>query len=210
MRRSFVVSFGAFFFLIGCNNMKKPSNANFTIAINQYLAKRDDACSSLGQTLPVNVTIPEQKDQYGIGPQLAALEEAGLVRSINTTAAVHGMLEALQGSRPPQPVRRYELTDQGKQYYRQVPAPFGQNGIFCYGQETVDSIIKWTEPGTMEGATISEVTYTYKIANLAPWARRPDVQQVFPDLRQTLNGASKANEIVGLQLTNKGWEVPQP
>lgn len=62
----------------------------------------------------------------------------------------------------------------------------------------------------MEGATLSEVTYTYKIANLATWAKRPDVQQAFPDLRQTLNGASKANQAAELQLTNRGWEVPQP
>lgn len=210
MRRSFVASLAALFFLAGCNNPKKPSNRNFTEAIDQYLARRDDACSSLGQTLPIDVTVSEQKDQYGIGPQLATLEEAGLVHSTNTTAVVHRMLDALQGSRPPQPVRRYELTDQGKKYYRNIPATFGQNGIFCYGQETVDSIIKWTEPATMDGATLSEVTYTYKIADLAPWARRPDVQQAFPDLRQTLNGASKANESAGLQLTNKGWEVPQP
>ena len=210
MRRSFVVSLAALFFLAGCNNTKKPSKANFTKAINQYLAKRDDACSSLGQTLPVNVTVSEQKDRYGIGPQLAALEEAGLVHSTNTTAVVHGMLDALQGSRPPQPVRRYELTDRGKRYYRQVPATFGKNGIFCYGQETVDSIIKWTEPATMEGASLSEVTYTYKIAGLAPWAKQPHVQQAFPDLRQTLNEASKANETAGLQLTNKGWEASEP
>lgn len=210
MRRSLIVSLAALFFLTGCNNAKKPSNANFTKAINQYLAKRDDACSSLGQILPVDVTVPEQKEQYGIGTQLAALEKAGLVHSTNTTAVIHGMMDALRGSRPPQPVRRYELTDQGKQYYRQIPATFGQNGIFCYGQETVDSIIKWTEPATMEGATLSEATYTYKIANLASWAKQSNVQQAFPDLLQTLNGASTANQTAELQLTNKGWEVPQP
>ena len=209
MGRSFFVSLAALFFLAGCNNPKKPSNRNFTEAIDQYLARRDDACSSLGQTLPIDVTVSEQKEQYGIGPQLAALEEAGLVHSTNTTAVVHGMLDALQGSRPPQSVRRYELTGQGKKYYRQIPTTFGQNGIFCYGQETVDLIIKWTEPATMEGATISEATYTYKIADLALWAKQPGVQQAFPDLRQTLNGASKTNQTAELQLTNKGWEVPQ-
>jgi hypothetical protein len=210
MRRSFVVSLAALSFLAGCNNTKKPNNANFTKAINQYLAKRGEACSSLGQTLPVDVTVPEQKDQYGIGPQLAALEEADLVHSTNTTAVVHGMLDALRGSTPPQPVRRYELTDQGKQYYRQIPSTFGQNGIFCYGRKTVDSIVKWTEPATMEGTSQSEVTYTYKIADLAPWAKRPDVQREFGDIRTTVNGISKANEIAGLQLANKGWEVPEP
>lgn len=67
MRRSFVVSLAAFFFLAGCNNTKKPSNANFTKAINQYLAKRNDACSSLAETLRVDVTVPEQKEQMGLG-----------------------------------------------------------------------------------------------------------------------------------------------
>lgn len=114
MCRSFVVSLTALFFLAGCNNTKKPSNANFTKAINQYLVKHGDTCSSLGQMLPIDVTVPGQKEQYGIGPQLAALEEAGLVHSTNTTAVVRGMLGALRGSTPPQPVRRYELTDQGK------------------------------------------------------------------------------------------------
>jgi hypothetical protein len=210
MRRSFVVSLTALFFLAGCNNTKKPSNANFTKAINQYLVKHGDTCSSLGQTLPIDVTVPGQKEQYGIGPQLAALEEAGLVHSTNTTAVVRGMLGALRGSTPPQPVRRYELTDQGKKYYRQIPATFGQEGTFCYGRKMVDSIIKWTEPTTMEGASLSEATYTYKIADLAPWAEKPDVQREFGDIRTTVNGISKTNETAGLQLTNNGWEVPQP
>ena len=111
MRRDLLISFAALFFMTSCNYEKKPNDANFTKAINQYLAKRNDACSSLGQTLPVDVTVSEQKDQNGIGPQLAALEEAGLIHSTNTTAVVHGMLGALRGSTPPQPVRRYELTD---------------------------------------------------------------------------------------------------
>jgi hypothetical protein len=54
------------------------------------------------------------------------------------------------------------------------------------------------------------VTYTYKIADLAPWAERPDVQREFGDVRTTVNGISKSNEIVDLQLTNQGWEVPAP
>lgn len=207
MRRALLISFSAIL-LSGCNNAQRPNDSNFTKAINQYLGKHGDICSSLGQTLPIDVTVPQQKDQYGIGPQLAALEEAGLAHSTNTTAVVHRMLDALRGSTPPQPVKRYELTDQGKQYYRQIPSTFGHNGIFCYGRKTVGSIVKWTKPTTGEDSQ-SEVTYTYKIADLAPWAERPDVQQAFPDLRQTVNGVSKANEIAGLQLTNNGWEVPE-
>jgi hypothetical protein len=40
--------------------------------------------------------------------------------------------------------------------------------------------------------------------------RAPDVQRVFPDIKVTMNGESKSNETVGLQLTNKGWEIPGP
>ena len=209
MRRSFVVFLAGFFLLGGCNNTRKPSNANFTEAIDQYLAKHDDACSSISQTFPVDVTLIQQKERYGIGPKLAALEQAGLVHSTNTTAVVHGMLDALQGGTPPQPVKRYELTDQGKKYYRQTPGTFGQISSFCYGRKEVDSIVKWTEPTMMGAITQSEVTYTYKIADLAPWAKRADVQQAFSDLQQTVNGASKTNEMAGLQLTNQGWEVPE-
>ncbi len=55
----------------------------------------------------------------------------------------------------------------------------------------------------MGAASQSEVTYTYKIANLAPWAERSDVQREFGDVRTTVNGISKSNEIAGLQLTTK-------
>ena len=72
----------------------------------------------------------------------------------------------------------------------------------------VDSIVKWTEPINTGASSQSEVSYTYKIANLAPWAELPDIQREFGDIRTTVNGISKSNEIAGLQLTNQGWEVP--
>lgn len=62
----------------------------------------------------------------------------------------------------------------------------------------------------MGAATQTEVTYTYKIADLATWAERSDVQREFGDVRTAVNGISKSNEIIGLQLTNRGWEVPAP
>lgn len=208
MRRFLLISIASCLFLAACNGVKKPSEGNFTKAINQYLVNHGEACTSIGHQFPVDIPKSEQKDQYGIGPQMAALEQAGLVHSSNTTAVVHGMLDALQGSTPPQPVKRYELTMEGKKYFRQAPGLLGQTSSFCYGQKTVDSIVKWAEPMTMGAYSQTEVTYTYKIVNLAGWAQRPDVQHVFSDVRDTVNAASKTNQIAGLQLTNQGWEVP--
>ena len=194
--------------LTACNSTKKPSDGNFKKAINQHLAKHGEACTMIGREFPVDVTESEQRLQSDIATQMAVLEQAGLVRSSNTTAVVHGMLDALHGPIPPQRVKRYELTAGGQKYFQKTSGIFGQTTSFCYGEKTVDSIVKWTEPVTIRAATQTEVTYTYKIADLAPWAERPDVQHEFGDVRTTVNGISKSDEIIDLQLTNRGWEVP--
>jgi hypothetical protein len=209
VRKLTLLSLTAFLLLGGCSSEKKPNAANFTKAIDQYLAKYGQVCALVDQTFPVNVTLPEQKQQTGIGPQTAALEQAGLVRGSNTTAVVHGLMDALSGPTPPQPVRRYELTDEGRKYFRQTLVGFGQTGEFCYGQKAVDSIVKWREPAAMGPYTQSEVTYTYRIANLAAWAQQPGMQRAFPDIRSTLQDGSKEVQIAGLVLTNKGWDVPE-
>jgi hypothetical protein len=208
MRRLHLISIATLLFITACNGTKKPDARNFTIAINQYLAKHGDMCTAIVSQFPVDVPQREQKEQYGVGPKLAALEQAGLVHSSDTTAVVHGMLGPLRGSTPPQPVKRYELTPEGRKYFQELSNPLGQTSAFCYGHKTVDSIVKWTEPMTMGAFSQTEVTYTYKIVNLAGWAERPDVQRAFPDVGTAVGGASKANQVVGLQLTNQGWEVP--
>ena len=209
MRRFLLISIAALLSLTACSDIKKPGDANFTKAVNQYLAKHGHACVSIGQTFPIDVPVSEQKDQYGIAPEMAALEQAGLVHASNTTAVVHGMLDGLRGPTPPQLVKRYDLTDEGKKYFRQASGIFEKNGEFYYGEKVVDSIVKWTEPMSTGPYSESEATYTYKLVNLAAWAEQPGMQRTFPDIRTTIGGASKTDQIAGLQLTNKGWEVPE-
>jgi hypothetical protein len=129
----------------------------------------------MGRQFPIDVPRPEQSAQYGIGPKLAALEQAGLVRASDTTAVVHGMLDPLRGSAPPQPVKRYELTADGKKNFQQIPATLRQASGFCYGQKSVDSIVKWTDPATVGSSSQAEVTYTYRIVDVAAWAESPEV-----------------------------------
>ncbi len=195
--------------LTACNDMKKPNNTNFANAINEFLMKHGESCTVIGRQFPIDVPRSEQSEQYGIGPKLAALEQAGLVHSSDTTAVVHGILYPLRGSTPPQPVKRYELTEDGRKYFQQIPSSLGQTSGFCYGQKRVDSIVKWTEPATVATSSQPEVTYTYRIVDPAGWAERPEIQQAFSDIRTTINGASKTTQIAGLQLSNKGWEVPE-
>lgn len=192
--------------LTACNSAKKPSDANFRMAINQYLAKHGRACTWIGQAFPVDVSELEQKSPAGTGPEMAALEAAGLVRSSDTVVVTPGVF----GPGTPHRVKRYEPTAEGRRYFQQVAAVLGQSAGFCYGDKTVDAIVKWTEPVKAGPYSQTEVTYTYKIADLAPWAQRPDVQREFGDVRATINGISKSNEVIDLQVTNLGWEVPTP
>jgi hypothetical protein len=208
MRSFLLIPIAGLSFLVACNDARKPSNAGFTVAINQYLAKHGEACTAIGSQFPIDVPKSEQHDPSGIEPKLAALEQAGLVHASETTAVVHSMLDPLRGPTPPQPVKRYDLTEEGKKYVRPIPGTFGQTSGFCYGQKSVDSIVKWTTPTTIGADSLVEVVYTYKILNLTSWVQRQEVQQAFPDIKAVVVGASKTNQTVGLQLTNKGWDVP--
>jgi hypothetical protein len=208
MRNRIVLPLVALLALSGCSSEKKPNAANFTRAINQYLAGQGQECTYFAQTFPIDVSTSELKDQSGTPAQMAAFERAGLVRGSDTTAVIHGMMGAL-GPSVPRPVRRYVLTDEGRKYFQVKPGILGQSSAFCYGHEAVDSIVSWTKPELMGSALQSEVTYTYKIPDLSLWAKQADVRQVFGDIRTTVNGISKAHENVSLQLTNKGWEVPE-
>lgn len=208
MRCFYLFSIAGLLALIACNSTKKPSNASFTKAINEYLSKHGAACTVIGRQFPIDVPRSEQSEQFGIAPKLAVLERAGLLHASDTTAVVHDILDPLRGSTSPQPVKRYELTTDGQKYFQQIPGTLGQASGFCYGQKSVGSIVKWTDLATVGSSSQTEVTYTYRIVGPAAWAEHPEVQQAFSDIRTTINGAAKTTEIVGLQLTSKGWEVP--
>jgi hypothetical protein len=190
--------------LVACNSVKKPSDANFRKAIDQYLQTHGQACIWIGQTFPVDVPETKLTSNFGFGSKMNALEQAGLVQSTDTLVSVPQIF----GSSIQRRVRRYQPTTTGKQYLQQTNMPLGQSTGFCYGARTVDAIVKWTEPSTMGLVTQTEITYTYKISNLAAWAQRADIQTQFGDVRATIAGISKTDQRAGLQLTNQGWEVP--
>jgi hypothetical protein len=206
MRRLSSVMLFGFILLASCNDARKPNDSNFRKAINQHLQNHGQACIWLGQTFPINVSEAQQKLNYGIGTQMAVLEQAALVHSVDTVANIAGIF----GGSTQQHVRRYEPTEVGKKYLRQTQAVLSRTSGFCYGTKTVDSIIRWTEPTALGPANQTEITYTYKIYDLAAWSKRPDIQNEFGDVRATVNNMSKTSETVGLQLTNKGWEVATP
>ena len=201
MRSFLLIPTTGFILLVACNDTRKPTNANLAAAVNQYLNHHGQACTLIGPPFPIDIP---RSQQSTIDAKLSALQHAGLVSETDTTAVVHGLMDALRGPLPPQQVHHYALTAEGEKYIQQVSGAVTPISSFCYGQKTVDSITHWTIGSQSE----AEATYAYRIVNLAAWAQRPEVQQAFPDIQATLSGASKIEQVVGLHLTDRGWEVP--
>ena len=58
----------------------------------------------------------------------------------------------------------------------------------------------------MTQGSVTRVTYTYKLEQLADWAKQLRIQSTFPVVKTALDQA-KTNQEIDPHLTNKGWEV---
>jgi hypothetical protein len=195
--------------LIGCASKKDANEKNFSEALNSYLAKKGQLCLGIPFTWPVDLNEAERRGGMGTAAEMAALEKAGLVRSHETETEYTPPLS----SRPVRAkVLRYELTDNGKTFYREKDRlGLGGNkqvqGDLCYGQQALDKIIKWEEPTAVGDTKQASVIYTYRIENLAEWAKNADIQKVFPGIVSTIDGAGKTEMNQALTLTNQGWQT---
>ncbi len=189
--------------LSGCNS-KKPNEANLGSAIDQYLLTQTRTCVAVDGKFPHDVPVGDKSTEAA---ELAALEHAGLVQSMNTTAVVQSLANSLSLSpRRPEPVKRYTVNAEGQKYFQKVLDVSGRLDGFCYGHEKVASIVNWSEPQTQGDYSETTVTYTGKVSDLAAWAKLPEIEQAFPSIRTTLDDLRK-NQAVALHLTNKGWTV---
>lgn len=191
----------------GCSSSKKPNETNLRNAIDQYLPTQNRACVTVDGQFPIDVPATNWNDKSGEAVELAALERAGLVQSSNTTAVVQSLANSLSLSpHKPQPVKRYTVSGEGQKYFQKVRGTFGQSDGFCYGHEKVDTIVNWSEPVTQGDYSKTTVTYTYKIPDLAAWAKLAEVEQAFPSISTTLAEVGKQRSIP-LHHTNNGWLV---
>jgi hypothetical protein len=197
------------FLLAGCGSKNDASEKNLSEATNAYLVKKGQLCLGLVSKWPVDLQDSDRGQGIVRGSQMAALEKAGLVRSHQAEAEI----TPLSGARPVKSkVLRYELTDDGKKFYleKEVPGLIGQKesrGDICFGQQALDTVVRTEGPIAVGDKKEMTLYYTYKIENLADWAKNPDVQNVFPGIVSTINGAGKTTLNQNLILTDHGWEA---
>lgn len=195
--------------LISCASKKDANEKNFSEALNSYLAKKGELCLGIPSAWPVDLNEAERRSGMGTAAEMAALEKAGLVRSHETETEYTPPLS----SRPVKAnVLRYELTENGKTFYRVKDSlGLGGNqqvrGDLCYGRQVLDKIVNWQGPTAARDSEEATVFYTYRIENLADWAKNPDIQKVFPGIVSTIDGAGKTQMNQSLTLTNQGWQA---
>lgn len=113
---------------------------------------------------------------------------------------------------PALPYWKVLWTEEGKKFYREkeglgLVSKKVVRGDICFGQQARDKIVKSEEPIVVGDKKELTLYYTYKIENLAEWAKNPDIQRAFPRIVPTINGAGKTILNQALTLTSQGWEA---
>ena len=192
--------------LAGCGRKSDANVKDLSDATNAYLAKKGQLCLGISTKWPVDLQDSDQRSGYVKASEMAALEKVGLVHSQNTEAEY----TTLSGRPAKAKVLRYELTDEGRKFYREKDVVgLGPNkealGDICFGQQALDKVSKTEGPTQFGNTTEATVYYTYRIDNLADWTNNPSIQKVFPGIIGTLNGAGKTTVNQALVLTAQGW-----
>ena len=191
--------------LSACNSKTSANEKNFGITVTQYFDKKGTMCLD-PMKWPVDVYETDMRQQKlypdGVAGQMAALEAVGLARGEDMDLPgtfVDGKPNGLKVK-----VRRYTMTDAAKPYLR---ANAKQQQRMCWGRKLLDKIVRWADPSKVDDHEESAVIYTYKLENVADWAKKPQVKAAFPVLGRTVDGEHTQKEKLYVKLTPQGWEA---
>ena len=189
----------------------QTSDPNFTSILNAYYAnhkdcvglpttKNDEGFLYIAEIADYKTAVGVQRNNQNLQPFLA-LVDAGLMIADNTEATRQGFsrTEEVAG-------KGFKLTDIGKSMLLadEYKRGFSQREPqLCYGHRVVDKIINVTEPADIRGMTVSSVTYTFNVGDVAEWAKLPDVYLRYPHIESYIAKPSKDTD--DLVLSENGW-----
>lgn len=193
--------------LSACDSKTSANEKNFGMAVTQYFDKKGDMClDPVAWPVDVYETDLRQQKLYpdGVAGQMAALAAAGLARGEDTELPgtfVDGKPGGLKVK-----VRRYTMLDAAKPFLR-AGAGAAQKPRICWGRKSLDKVLRWADPAKVGDHEESSVIYTYKLSNVAAWARQAQVKGAFPVLGRTVDGEHTQKEKLYVKLTPQGWEA---
>lgn len=203
--------------LAACDSPKDANEKNFRKVIDEALAKECALFVSPrnfdGNSFPVTIVYDYSKcgkmDKYTqvrLDASLMLLVKAGLlsvsdgtvVRTVSSSCKAGGIA----------PTKTFATTELGKKYL--INDGMGKVTSFCVGHYKVDEIERFTQPANL-GTITSEVTFTEEAADMADWAKSPDLQKVQEDDLPGAEHIRTFQAIHGLELrrqlylTKDGW-----
>jgi hypothetical protein len=174
-----------------------PSDKDLVPAVKAFLADHGDLCLAW-YTWPRDLTAAAQQTGMNEAVQLPVLERLGIVTSAQLAASP--------------PTKRYTLTAKGRQYYLQKKRtilnvhsqPEEHDADFCVAHLTLDKVVKWSPPESVNGYLETMVRYTYHI-KAADWMADPEAQKVFPVVDRIIRGQGKLLMSASAQLQDGKW-----
>jgi hypothetical protein len=175
----------------------------FKPAVERYLAAKGDFC--LGKfDWPIVVTESDRQGASRDAIQMPVLEKLGLVASSG----------APNGTNP----RSYDLTPEGRKYYIHkktftrgpLDAPVEHPGDFCAARLKLNRVVSWLPVTVVDGQEQTTVSYTYKLGFVAPWARDPGIQKVFPMIGRIVSGEGTQRLVQAFARVKGRWVAVIP
>lgn len=188
----------------GCGDPKEASKPNFEKAINAYFQTAPECIDVfVRDKLPVTVQVSgystskvERYDRF---------VKVGLLKATDGEAESAGLF-----SKERVKTRQYELTDEGKRYYFEDASnpvlvfAVGASRGFCFGKRSVAEIKNFSEPSNLDGLTVSQVNFTYRISDVAKWSEDSDIRAAFPEMAKKLTTPAVDGKAT-LVKTGDGW-----
>jgi hypothetical protein len=179
------------FTVAGCKKTA-DNTSNYKSAINDYYSAHPACLWSQEIKFPVQVKTSDDSKTKGYD----ALVDQGLLS--RTTDEKKKMIILSEQ------VTNYDLTDKGRSAWTADASNPGY-GNLCVGHRSVSTIDSASPTDDKPGAT-TDVSYHYSLDGVPDWAKAPETQTAYPDLRDTLSG-SAASSTAKLTDTQNGWRV---
>lgn len=219
--------FVAFVLAVGCGtDPRAATTANFEQALRP-MVKQQKLCLAkskllydepltlptrmLPSTIPAGSVVSNGNAESFDATQrakLKALVAVGLAKHDVTMVEVRPIIPIGNGSKRVMADEYVSAPDFAK-YSRSIASDdtSGAVGRLCFASLHLDHVDEFTEPASLLGATISNVSYDVSVADMADWTKSAEMLAAFPTIQQQLDAASTTRRSATVVLMNDGWKA---
>jgi len=192
-----------------CGNDPNAANkANFEKALNTHYAQMKQ-CVMIGSAPNAEGIIQEFRTDGRVQdkelPFYNSLVSLGLLEAVSYQKDTKNFSGQVTGKAD---WVGYKFSDSGRTFLRPADLDNGAMSTvarqLCYGTPEVVEIINFTEPSDAMGTTVSNVQYTYRLVDVAPWANDSALTTHYLWLTERVASQSvdKNDDMI---LTQTGW-----